>query len=136
MIQDATGKFSSRWVLPDRRSLAVLIGIVASVEPAAAETCMRRLGRTPYMGNSPVKPMLSRDFRGAPAYPPVIPGHAPAHGPEIQKIERRLSIPGSRLRARNDNHCPWLVSTWLQGLVSFARFCCRHARMVKSPWSI
>src|SRR5437763_1422588 len=25
MIQDATGKFSSRWVLPDRRSLAVVI---------------------------------------------------------------------------------------------------------------
>src|SRR4051794_33950575 len=25
MIQEATGKFSSRWVLPDRRSLAVVI---------------------------------------------------------------------------------------------------------------
>src|SRR3954447_1769110 len=38
MIQDATGKFSSRCVLPDRRSLAVLIGLVASVELAAAKT--------------------------------------------------------------------------------------------------
>ena len=26
MIHDATGKFSSRWVFPDRRSLAVVMG--------------------------------------------------------------------------------------------------------------
>jgi hypothetical protein len=26
MIHDATGKFSSRWVFPDRRSLALVIG--------------------------------------------------------------------------------------------------------------
>src|SRR4051794_10611023 len=32
MIHEATGKFSSRWVLPDRRSLAVVIGIDCIVE--------------------------------------------------------------------------------------------------------
>src|SRR3954469_22421562 len=109
MIQEATGKFSSRCVLPDRRSLAVVIGMVASVELDAAEQRKRRRGRTPYMGNPPAKPMLSRDFRDA-------------SGP-VQACTARSG----------DDHCPWLVSTWLQAFVSFGRFCCRHARMVNSP---
>src|SRR5947209_3447566 len=70
MIDDATGKFSSRWVLPDRRSLAVVIQNRLHLLNMAIARDVLNDGtqdrwRTPYMGNSPAKPMLSPGFRRA-----------------------------------------------------------------------
>src|ERR1041385_312747 len=70
MIHDATGKFSSRWVLPDRRSLAVVIqnrlhGLNIAIARDVMNNGTQDRWRTPYMGNSPAKPMLSGEFRRA-----------------------------------------------------------------------
>src|ERR1700761_3161263 len=43
MIQDATGKFSSRWLLPDRNSLAVVIGTCCCTCRDVAVSCRRAL---------------------------------------------------------------------------------------------
>src|SRR5947209_13471490 len=135
MIQDATGKFSSRWVLPDRRSLAVLIGIVASVEPAAAGIAHAASRADPIYGKFAGKTNAISGFSRprAAARRQSFRATRPRVRPECRNRVRSFGV---RVRAwldRNDDHCPWFVSTWLQGLVSFARFCCRHARMVKSP---
>src|SRR5436190_22483782 len=41
-----------------------------------------------------------------------------------------------RLTHADEAYCPWLFSTWSQADEILGRFCCRQARMVKSPWSI
>ena len=48
----------------------------------------------------------------------------------LQPADNGLSRPpwGSR-----DVYCLWSFSTWAQASESFGRFCCRQARMVKSP---
>src|SRR3954447_5680318 len=33
-------------------------------------------------------------------------------------------------------YCPWFFSAWLQAADNCGRFCCRQARITKSPWSI
>ena len=69
MIHDATGKFSSRWVFPDRSSLALVIGIGCTCwtwpfrRLGFENTGMQDRSRTPYMGNSRAKPMLSPYLR-------------------------------------------------------------------------
>src|SRR6185436_217931 len=53
MIHDATGKFSSRWVFPDRRSLALVIrNWLHSLGIGGARRCSAhaRRSRAPYRG--------------------------------------------------------------------------------------
>src|SRR3954447_1909340 len=110
MIHEATGKFSSRWVLPDRRSLAVVIGIDCIVEHGRPRARFEQrhtgpLAGTPYMGNSRAKPMLSRDFRKAPGAPGTDPSRP---GKRVQLsasriIDRGWSAPRCRVSSASDD---------------------------------
>src|SRR3954453_10094126 len=98
MIQDATGKFSSRCVVPDRRSLALLIGLVASVELAAAKTAHAASRADPiygkFAGETNAISGFSAELPGL--KPSSFRGDAPARGPGIQKSGGRF---GFRVRA-------------------------------------
>src|SRR6267378_1712596 len=68
MIHDATGKFSSRCVLPDRRSLALVINYWPhSLAWRGAMERPRTQGNAcPIYGNTPPKPMLGAACCGRP----------------------------------------------------------------------
>src|ERR1700722_2482598 len=71
MIHDATGKFSSRWVLPDRNWLALVIrnwafALKTRLRTAADWAGMRR-DRGPHIGEYDGKTNAIRDFRDDPA---------------------------------------------------------------------
>src|SRR6516165_1367029 len=104
MIQDATGKFSSRWVLPDRNSLARFIRTwllslyqAWSVSSAAAQSprvvCAGRK-RTPHIGECARKTNLSvmsaRPLLGLPTF------------------DRHVATAS---KDRSDAYCPWFFST-------------------------
>jgi hypothetical protein len=57
MIHDATGKFSSRWVFPDRRSLALVIRNWLHQSELAARADARRArgDRVPHIGEYAAK---------------------------------------------------------------------------------
>src|ERR1700692_4773637 len=126
MIHDATGKFSSRCVLPDRSSLALVIG--NWLHSLKQWFRVRRNGprtrrdREPHIGEYDTKTNAICDV-------PACLNQAD-NRPINPIIGLRRRLPEARV------YCPWFFSTNSQALVNFGRFCCRHARTVKSPWSI
>ena len=97
----AGSQFAQQW----SSELAALVEHGGSARPGWSAGVQDR-SRTPYMGNSRAKPMLSRDFAKRRPRP-----------------ERTRSGQASAFNSLRENYCPWLVSTWLQALVSFGRFC-------------
>src|SRR3954462_5219590 len=58
MIHDATGKFSSRWVFPDRSSLALVIKRTGYIGPKwlkAPMLCAHATGSRPHIGEYAAK---------------------------------------------------------------------------------
>jgi hypothetical protein len=119
MIHDATGKFSSRWVFPDRSSLALVIKKLATLvqNGGTRRYQAHATDREPHIGEYAAK---TNAVWGIKPMPPL-----PANTPETGLVRRLTGADGG--------YCPWLVSTWSQDADIFGRFCCRQARMVKSP---
>ena len=121
MIHDATGKFSSRWVFPDRSSLALVIRnwLHSSGLAACADAQRTRGDRVPHIGEYAAKTNAIWACQ---------PRHAPA-------IKPKMGCP-RRLTGANAAYCPLFLRTWSQAVLILERCSFRHARMVKSPWSI
>ena len=120
MIHDATGKFSSRWVFPDRSSLALVIKILAAFILAWGT---RRNGRRIRKGSrAPYREYAAKTNAM---------GTAPR--------QRGLSQPAevSRRSCADADLLPVALQHLIAGGAdTCGRFCCRQARIVKSPWSI
>src|SRR5437660_1820707 len=106
MIQDATGKFSSRCVLPDRSSLAVVIKnwLHWSGHGKFCIPCHPRMpiGRKSHIGEYATKTNAFCDWPQTPT--------------AVKLNQRRL------LDAR-EAYCPWVLSTRSQALVNLGRCC-------------
>src|SRR6266850_5691190 len=122
IIHDATGKFSSRWVFPDRRSLALVIrNWLHSLGIGGVRRCSAhaRRSRAPYRGIR----RQNQCYMGC-LTPPV-----------TRVIEPKTAFPRG-LTDANAAYWPLLLRTWSQAALILERCSFRHARMVKSPWSI
>src|SRR5438445_6467448 len=110
MIHDATGKFSSRWVFPDRSSLALVIKrnwLYSSGLAARADAWRMRRDREPHIGEYAAK------TNAVWAHKPMPPRRVIT--PELGRARR--------LRDANAGYCPWFFSTWSQAGVMLGRFC-------------
>src|SRR3954469_22954781 len=123
MIQDATGKFSSRSPLPDRNSLAEVIEGWSTIvwTGRAFSLALARAG----------------DAAAAP--------HIGEYGRKTNPVSRWLPFadqvrkggPGAAfLWASGRAYWLWFFRTWSQACEILARFSLRQARMVKSRWSM
>src|SRR4029450_11342872 len=122
MIHDATGKFSSRWVFPDRRSLALVIrNWLHSLGIGGIRRCSAhaKRSRAPYRGIR----RQNQCYMGCLA-PPV-----------TRVIEPKMAFP-RRLTDASAAYRPLFFRTWSQAALILERFSLRQAKMVKSPWSI
>src|SRR5882757_7857994 len=89
MIHDATGKFSSRWVLPDRSSLALVIKnwlhSLETVVSHAARLTRMPSDREPHIGEYVAKTNAICDFSPAPCR-----SNQAVNGPAAARIGCRL----------------------------------------------
>src|SRR5258707_8496238 len=107
MIHDATGKFSSRWVFPDRRSLALVIrNWLHSLGIGGARRCSAhaRRSRAPYRGIR----CQNQCYMGCLA-PPV-----------TRVIEPKVAL-SARLTDAGPAYWPLLLSTWSQAALILER---------------
>src|SRR4029450_13978507 len=111
MIHEATGKFWSRCVSTDLRSLALLIELLLRHWSCAGGAERPHIGA--YAGKT-------NAFAGCKRCNP----------PSIE--EPSGGLPAAVLR-ENGAYWPWFFSTWLQAAEICARFCCKQARLVNSP---
>src|SRR5882757_38609 len=98
MIHDATGKFSSRWVFPDRSSLALVIS-KGYIRLGVAQTPIIQHLRgfaCPHIGEYAAKTNAIRD-------------RSPTRSRPALMRPRGLYRPKIPMRARI--YCPWLFST-------------------------
>src|SRR5260221_6447581 len=109
MIHDATGKFSSRWVFPDRSSLALVIKRTGYIHQdwRHAPTLGACDGiATPYRGIR----RQNQCYLGSLAHTA-----APVITPESGRARRSRDAKAA--------YCPWFFSTWSQAGVILGRFC-------------
>jgi hypothetical protein len=123
MIHDATGKFSSRWVFPDRSWFAVGIGIgYADLDRNWVSRQFPNAGQAgllahPYRGNRELNQCYLSPFSH----------NQPATAATRRRPDNEFAWFSAAI------YWPWFSKTWLQAFVNFTRFSCRQARIVKSP---